>query len=487
MKKTLLSLLLIFSVTVNSQNFNIKNGVEFKSDLGSIFEYYIGNDANSVYLKGKSTKGSGINQVIQKIDSKTLDLVYEKGFELEKYEKIWYTFFKENQIFIFTQKFDKNEKKLYVLLRQISSSTGELIGDVKQIFSSECPSYSESELIFNVSFSPDDKKMVIVSLKTPVKQAFVYETSTFKKLTTKEIIKSYKQSTVSCFNYRVDNNGAFFYLFYYMNNFEKKTTSMAVANFQQTANQAIITQLEIDENKDLVNGTFQFLNNNLAFCGLFKDNKNEVGVGVFSFFIDSKTNDIINKRFDYFSYNVFSKLDYQEGLLKKNPAGKFYSFEELITVNDCVYLIESHSYEISGNGYYSYERELIVSKFNKTGKLEWMKIIPKYTVNNLNNFNYLVRNNKIYFFYAEHPKNIENSTIDEYDPKKYMEIKNFNGSLLVCTTLEEDGKLNRKVVFENKGWCYDPVSTNVILEKDNGLLLRMINKSKVRYDKITID
>ena len=93
MKKTILSLFLIFSVTVHSQNFNIKNGVEFKSDLGSIFEYYIGNDANSVYLKGKSTKGSGITQVIQKIDSKTLDLVYEKGFELEKYEKIWYIFF----------------------------------------------------------------------------------------------------------------------------------------------------------------------------------------------------------------------------------------------------------------------------------------------------------------------------------------------------------------------------------------------------------
>ncbi len=137
MKKTHLLFSLIASITITAQNFSIKNGVEFKSDLRSIYQYYIGNDANSIYIKGTSTKGSGITQVIQKIDAKTLDLVYEKGFELQKYEKIWYTFFKENQIFIFTQKFDKKEKMLYVLLRQISSSTGEMVGDIKQIFSIE--------------------------------------------------------------------------------------------------------------------------------------------------------------------------------------------------------------------------------------------------------------------------------------------------------------------------------------------------------------
>ncbi len=340
-----------------------------------------------------------------------------------------------------------------------------------------------------MSFSPDDKKMLIVSTDTEPVQAFVYETASFKKLYTKDVINSYKKSTIGSFNYRVDNTGAFFYLFYYMNDFEKKTKGIAVANFQPNASQAIITPLQIQD-KELVNGTFQFLNNSLAFCGLFKDKdkeKSEKGVGVFSFFIDSKTNEIINKGLDYFSNDVYNKLSYADGLVEKNPASKYYSFEEVITVNDCAYLIESHSYAISGNGYASYERELIVSKFNKTGKLEWMKIIPKFTVNNLNNFNYIVRNNKIYFFYAEHPKNMERSSVNDYDPKKYVEIKNFNGSLLVCTTIDEQGTLNRKQVLENSGWCYDPVSTNIILEKDNGLLLRMINRAEERYDKITID
>jgi hypothetical protein len=270
----------------------------------------------------------------------------------------------------------------------------------------------------------------------------------------------------------------------------KKIKGLAVANVQPEASQAIITPLGLDK-FELVNGTFQFVNNSLAFCGIFKEDvetkKNEEkGIGVYSFFIDAKTNDITSKGFDYFPKDVKEKLTYKDGLIQESPAEKFYSFEEIFTVGESVYLIESHSYAISGNGYTSYERELIVSKFNKTGKMEWMKIIPKFTANNLNNFNYLVRNNKVYLFYAEHPKNLERTTVDTYEPKKYVEIKNYNGSVLVCTTIDEKGNLNRSEVLRNVGWCYDPQSTNILLDKDNGLLLRMINRGAERYDKVIL-
>ena len=58
---------------------------------------------------------------------------------------------------------------------------------------------------------------------------------------------------------------------------------------------------------------------------------------------------------------------------------------------------------------------------------------------------------------------------------------------MVCTSFDEKGELSRKEVFKNEGWCYDPYSINILLDKDNGLLLRMINEAEERYDKISID
>ena len=492
--KTLFLLLAVFSLTAAfSQDITIVPGTEFKVDDGSHYNYYIGNDATGVYIKRTSTKGKGIYQLIQKLDPKTLAVIYSKGFESERLESISYCFLKESKIFIFSQKFNKAEKSQYFLLRQFSTTTGDMIGDVQQVASTTCDPFYANNLHFNVSFSPDEKKFLILDINPNNKETApinIYETATLKKISTKNVISAYKNSTISSFNYRVDNSGALFYLFYYMKDFDTKTKGLAVANMQSGMGQAIITPLDL-EKFELVNGAFQFVNNSLAFCGIFKEDKEtkkheEKGIGVYSFFIDAKTNDITSKGFDYFSKDVKEKLTYKDGLIQESPAEKFYSFEEIFTVGESVYLIESHSYAISGNSYSSYERELIVSKFNKTGKLEWMKIIPKFTADNMNNFNYVVRNNKVYLFYAEHPKNLERTTVDTYEPKKYVEIKNYNGSVLVCTTIDEKGNLNRSEVLRNVGWCYDPQSTNILLDKDNALLLRMINRGSERYDKVIL-
>jgi hypothetical protein len=492
--KKILFLIASFTITACfAQDITIVPGTEFKVDDGSVYNYYIGNDATGVYIKRTSTKGKGIYQLIQKLDPKTLAVIYSKGFESERLENISYCFLKEDKIFIFSQKFDKAEKSKYFLMRQFSAATGDMIGDVKQVASTTCDPFYANNLHFNVSFSPDGKKFLVLDVNPNNKETApvnIYETSTLKKISTKNIISAYKNSTISSFNYRIDNSGALFYLFYYMKDFDTKTNGLAVANVQPEIVQAIITPLDLGK-FELLNGTFQFVNNSLAFCGIFKDEEKvtkqeEKGIGVYSFFIDAKTNDITSKGFDYFSKDVKEKLTYRDGLIQESPAEKFYSFEEIFTVGESVYLIESHSYAISGNSYTSYERELIVSKFNKTGKMEWMKIIPKFTANDMNNFNYVVRNNKVYLFYAEHPKNIERTTVDTYEPKKYVEIKNYNGSVLVCTTIDEKGNLNRSEVLRNIGWCYDPQSTNILLDKDNALLLRMINRGSERYDKVIL-
>ena len=79
--KTLFLLLSVFSLTAAfSQDITIVPGTEFKVDDGSIYNYYIGNDVTGVYIKRTSTKGRGITQVIQKLDPKTLGVIYDKSF-----------------------------------------------------------------------------------------------------------------------------------------------------------------------------------------------------------------------------------------------------------------------------------------------------------------------------------------------------------------------------------------------------------------------
>ncbi len=260
------------------------------------------------------------------------------------------------------------------------------------------------------------------------------------------------------------------------------------------------------------NHALELVNNNtIAYVGVFRDDVPfekpftykgitylqtdydvKVKGGIFSYFIDTKTNELKNKNANHFSDDVEKKLSYEIGLIKGRTGLKYYSYEKTVVLNGCVYVIESHSYtfEFSNKTKYSVstsvERELIITKYTEDGKMDWMKIIPKCTMDKLNNFNLVIRNNKLNFFYAENPKNLKKGTVDNYDPEKYAEISNYNGSVLVCTTIDEKGNLNRAEVLKNQGWCYDPDPMNILLDNNNTLIIRMINKDLERYDKFIL-
>jgi hypothetical protein len=500
MKKLFVSLALLSFFTSWAQDVNITNGQEFTPENNAKFNYYVGNDPTGVYIRRTRTKGKGTSYFIQKLSPNNMNVLYSKDLDIDiDHETMFGSFLKGAKVMVFTEKYDKDEQVKYLILREFDAASGSKIGDNRKIAALKSDPWGVDGRNFYVSYSPDDTKMAIVSefkwpKKTPEVQVDVYETASLKKVGTKPLLDSYGNSTISSSNYKISNDGTFFYLFYYMIDFEEEIGGFAFASIQPDASKTVVTELPFDK-LEIKNGTFQFVGNKLVFSGLFKDivtkKQRKEGkiknVGVYSFFIDPKTNQITNKGYDYFTTEVAAKLTYKDGLIEESPANKFYSFENIFTFNDNVYLIESHSYTISSNNASnSIEREFIVSKFNKAGKLEWMRVIPKFTANNLNEFNFIVKNNKVYLFYAEHPKNLEKGSVTDYNPKKYACIRTFNGSMLVCTTFDEQGNLSRKDLFRSEGWCYDPVSTNILMDKDNGLLIRMINKDKERYDKITV-
>lgn len=498
MKKFIIFFLIISALPVFGQSFDIKKGQEFEPEDNAVFQYYIGVDESGIFIRRTRTRGKGTSYFFQKLNKNTLQVEYTKDFETEKTEEPFMCQLKGGRIIFLTTK--REEKDRVLLMREYKAATGEPLGTVKQISQSVTDQTELTGHGFEVSFSPDNTKMMVVSeisrtKKLPDITADVYEFPSYKKVFSKKLLNVYEQSTIASYSYKLDNESRIFYMFNYMMDFDENIQGKAIASIQPNDQKNVVTKIPFDK-LEVQNGVFEFVNDKLVLAGAFKDvvtkkEKKEgkmANVGVFSFFIDPKTSEVLNKGYDYFSPAVSEKLNYKDGLIQANPGDKYYSFEQILTFNNNVYLIESHSYVISGDkGYFAYERELIVSKFNNTGKLEWMRIIPKYTCNELNSFNYVINNNKVYLFYAEHPDNVEEGTsVTDYNPKKYKQIRNFNGSVLVCTTFDENGNLNRTSLFRNEGWCYDPIPTNISLEPNNSLIFRMINRGKERYDILKI-
>jgi hypothetical protein len=177
----------------------------------------------------------------------------------------------------------------------------------------------------------------------------------------------------------------------------------------------------------------------------------EPKAGFYTFFIDGKTGEIKNKGFDYFTEDITTKLTYKDSDVEESTAGKKYGFEKIITINEDTYLIESHSYGItvstsnSSKDFFT-EREYIITKFNNKGQVQWMRVIPKFTVN-LNDFNYIVKNNTIYMVYLDHPNNIKDIDINNYKPRKVEKVKNIDEATVVCTSVDDKGNLSRKELF----------------------------------------
>lgn len=480
-----------------SQNVKIIKGTEFKSDEGPKFDNFLGKDETAIYSLLHKQKATYVAYYIEKADLKTLAPIYTIPFEGD----VAQIYLVKDKILSFTTTYNKNEQSKYFLMEEFSTKTGKSLGDKKNIASMASDPFGVNARNFYITFSPDNSKMAVVSefkleKKEPAIEVSIYETGSYKKLSTKKLISSYGNSTISASNYRLSNYGTFYYLFYYMIDFDEEIGGLALASIQTEATKSVITPLPFDK-LEIKNGSFEFVNNNLVFCGAFKDvvtrkerkEGKEAKAGFYNFFIDGKTGEIKNKGFDYFTEEVSAKLTYSDHDVEESIAGKKYGFEKIISINEDTYLIESHSYGVtvsssnSSKDFFT-EREYIITKFNNKGQMQWMKVIPKFTVN-LNDFNYIVKNNKIYMVYLDHPNNIKDIDINNYKPKKVAKVKNIDEATVVCTSVDEKGNLSRIELFRNNELFYLPSTENVIINNSE-LLMRLSRGKKGRFDKVTI-
>ncbi|MCE3280438.1 MAG: hypothetical protein K0S44_2629 [Bacteroidetes bacterium] len=503
----------ILSLPVFAQNYSIDKGQEFLPPDASRWGGFSGENDKSFFILRVRTRGRGNHYYIESINKATrqkdfeveMPLEEESGMPLDPNNTGIRVFCAGEQIFVCFSGTVKDETRYYLKTLYADGKLGPLTELYK----------SDVKVDLNFYQSPDKTKILSITERPWINErqnveATMYEAANFKKIWTKNLPIEFKGSPIETYYYNVDNSGNLYFLLNYIESEDPRVIGIGMGILGSKSEKAKIVALPNKNHYNIENGRAMIAaNGKFVFTGIYKNeikkdeaamkgmsNKEKVKyqkelvlkkeIGTFSFLVDNNTFEVVTE-FQKFPDDVAAKLAYGGGLLTEGAANKYYVASKLIEAGGDFYLVENHKYTITGDGVSTYEREFIVSKINSKGSIAWTKIFPKNTVNNLNTFNVLVRGDNVHLFYLEHPANLENSSLETYVPEKYKEIKNYNGSAVVALEISSDGSAKRTKIFDNKGWCYDPQPFNILIEKDNSLLMRMINRDKERFDVIKVN
>lgn len=479
MKTLFLLALSLAAISSRAQNVKIVNGQEHEASRSDgIFDDVLDLDNNSLYVRRLSTAGSGFTHVIQKVDRKSFDINYtmeykydESNRDLVDETEIQTSLVKDN-FFVFTRKFNLKESVVYLLFRKFDAATGNEIGSQQGALNIECTKQIAPKVKFYVEFSADKSKMLIGSNTS--NEMVVYDTKTVSKL---GILTLNLKETGSYSDFTVDNSGNLLYL-------SREKDNLALVKLELNNKNPFTYQLS-DKIKGFKNSHIEITKSNIIVCGLSSS------MEVFYINFDPQSGKVVSNTLTPLDPKIKEKLDYGfDG--RFGADGKYYAFEKLVFGKDAIYMVESQSFStvIYGNGKpitHANQKEILITKYSPTGEYQWMKLIPKNNYSETSGFNMICKNDELYLFYLQHPKDDLNQSIDQYDYNKTGLTSGLGGCAFVCAKIDSRGVVTRKSLFTNKGWCYKPISKNIVDEGEKSLTIKMIKGKKERYDKLFVE
>ncbi|MCW3071270.1 MAG: hypothetical protein JWO44_1160 [Bacteroidetes bacterium] len=448
-----------------------------------------------IFHKEISDKGKQKVFTLDKYNS-DLGTVFSYSFTLEEKEEFQFMEVKQEKIFLFTTLYDGRDKSLY--LRVLDGTAGKETAGRKQLASLASDPFGVSGRNFPILFSPDESKMMVVSAfqwakKPQVVKADVYDLSSMKLINTVDLPDSYNNVMIKSSYYNVTDQGNILYMI--RTDVKDKDVPLSETLVLYDAGSKTNKYLALPLAKKKIENSYNFISGDVLFLtGVFKDNypkkddkDNKAGV----FCITASLKDFkLSSEFNYFSPETEEKLSYKDGAKKRELAEKEFSSREPVRTATGFYLVENLTYTVEMQGsnytvYKSYSREFIVTKFNTSGKMEFMRIIPKNTTNKMYDADLIESNDNLYLFYCEHPKNLEKYTLENFDPKEYNDVGDLRGPVAVCVKIDPKGNLSRQELLTNETWCYWPGS-GVVLKEGKELVVMEIQKDEYILDVFRI-
>lgn len=500
-----LSLLLSGILRLHAQPvISINQGEAVDPEKNARFNSLLGVDDESFYVLRVKTKGRGTKYFVESYDKKSFAQTFSVDLRLDdipgaQTDPRHFTvnsIAAAGKVYVFFRAYDRTTKERSLMMKTI---------DKKGNVSSETEMARHSTEFHDENFymivSSDRSKLALISQVDSRPQQVnitIYDTRTFKPIREYQLPQGYKKSGIFAGSYIVHDDGSLYFSFNYLA--AKEKVGLALGCIPYNSNEMKAIELDLSAKKDLYKGLVNFnkSDSTITIAGIFKDeiewngkpndkNKPEKKAGFFSFKINATSFTIVKRSEKYFPNHIYDKLAYYTNS-SNYPGDKFYTLDQILEVKDARYLIASHSYTVvSDNGSYNVSNELLVTKINQSGEIEWMNIIPKFTNSGSVSFNSMVVNDKIHLLFLEHPKSTKAfPEVYEYNRDKFGTVSGVTGPNAICVVVDENGKAEKVKFYENKDFCYVPPAQDYLLDGDNGLLIRFIRGDQEKFGSITI-
>lgn len=495
MMKYIFFLVCIVSVSVCfSQDYKIIPGEErvYKRDEGNIFKNYLQTDGKLLYVNRRGTSGSDFTEMVHEIEIANASNVSDKiaVFKLEQTNRDLITEVElqrvvfNGKVYVFTSINDLDKQKKCLYVRTVDFDGIPKKDDKVLLLSIDCEKKNMNLFQFGVAFSPDRSKVLITPAFMTL-TSLLFDVASLKQIAEMTIPYQPKPVGLEISGLMLCNNG------------DVICFSPSVKTANAGAPVPAILKFKANEKTPTII-------NLPAACSRQPECKlTMIGNSVYAYGLcggKSKTiKDVFYAKLDPGAekFVSFATILPPAGVSRKiaGQKGAYFQVDKLLVDGDNIFVFCSNSYDVNvvtQNGNFSssyiehYNKELIITKFNTTSASEKMYLVPKFTHGYLDNYHTYSKNGEVFLIYAEHPKNLEESTIDKYDAKKYHMIMNYNGSVTVCTKISADGVITRSELFKNKGWCFKPEQFDLILEKEDAIMIHMVRGKKDRFDKVLL-
>jgi hypothetical protein len=474
------SFLLLFFSNCFSQEVKEIRGPEFDNKNG-VFKSIIGEDNTSFYVLRLGTKGSGVQNNIEKYNKKTFrfEWVKDVSFEKDLGDKIpsgdqflkSHVILSKGKIYFIISLLETRKNSRSVYAKTISADKGEALGPAKLLAKEE--DYKSTKK-FDISFSPDTSLILIKSAFVPMSRSKTGTTPTFasftcyntvklitlegyKEVFTKEMPVSDNNRDLGITSVSTDNEGNLLCIFTHIE--KQKDLFGNVSNFKAidpgigkmplATSKLLAFDLNIDVNDHayLITNSLEYGKNfsYAVITGIFidvpcKGKKNcERKEGAFFMKVDLDHSKMIAKQYYYFDDKLHQH--YRDLFDKAND------YERLGAVASVIDKKTEDVYSI----YMGLRETMLVTRFTKEGKLVWCKPLPrgKGLIDQAPGFGFSVINKKIHFIYTDDPKNMELNAND-FKVGKVSLKSAITGANVVCVTIDDAGVIEQKALSVNE-------------------------------------
>lgn len=408
-----------------------------------------------------------------------------------------------------------SKKQLKKIIYFMALATdGKVVQEAKELFSAESKGpYDCENTPYALSYSPDKSTMALfiengVKSGSAVNILMIFNSKDLSLKSSREFPREYNGTKIRTRLENVDNNGNVTIRFSTVETLTRENSKLTYDKTIGTYFASIkiedksisnVKELPFDKTKKLHSVIEERTADGKLIRGGIYSPVNEAdptNYGIFYSVIDMNTGSVIQETYNPFAPNVIDKLNYTitTDMQKKAPGYTNFRTRQIISLNGSYYIVCEHAFSFtSQKGLSSISTmELLISKYNASGKNEWQVIIPKSTypgaTPNVSTGTYelVLGKDKLYFIFLDHPKNSENLTLTNYNMDDYKSIGRSYNANVACVTITEKGDASKSILFENPkdGFVFVPRNLNIRKGNTNIILYQSIDQRK--YGTITI-